>query len=128
MHWLILLIAGLLEICWALGLKFSNGFSEPFWTLFTFALFILSFFLFGIAIKKIPIGTAYAVFTGIGAAGTVLISMFFLNEEGGLLKVIFLSLLVAGIIGLKLTTSEEADEGDTHDLEIVTYEKRVKGS
>ena len=109
MAWIILTIAGLSEIVWAFGLKHSKGFTDPLWSIITILFIILSFFLFAKAMKKIPIGTAYAAFTGIGAAGTAIISMIFLQEEKGLLKVLFLCLLIGGIIGLKVTTNDEAD-------------------
>lgn len=107
MPWLYLVIAGISEIGWAFGLKYSNGFTEPIPTVITIVLILVSFWLFSIAMKSIPIGTAYAVFTGIGAAGTVIFGMLFLNEEGGWLKILFLLLLLGGIIGLKMTSSEE---------------------
>jgi quaternary ammonium compound-resistance protein SugE len=107
MPWFYLVLAGLSEIGWAFGLKYSNGFTEVVPTIITVILIIISFWLFSMAMKTIPIGTAYAVFTGIGAAGTIIIGMIFLNEEGGWLKILFLLLLLGGIIGLKMTTTEE---------------------
>lgn len=110
MPWILLLIAGLSEIVWAFGLKYSKGFTEPIWSIVTILFIFLSFFLFAKAMKSIPIGTAYAVFTGIGAAGTAIISMLFLNEEAGFLKIMFLFLLISGIIGLKVTSVEKKEE------------------
>lgn len=107
MPWFYLLLAGLSEIGWAFGLKYSNGFTVPLPTIITIVLIIISFWLFSSAMKTIPIGTAYAVFTGIGAAGTIIFGMIFLNEEGGWLKIFFLFLLLGGIIGLKMTTTDE---------------------
>ncbi len=110
MAWIYLFLAGLCEIAWALGLKYSKGFTEPVPTTITLILIWVSFVLFSKAMKTIPIGTAYAVFTGIGAFGTVVIGMLFLNEQGGFLKMFFLFVLLAGIIGLKMTTAEADKE------------------
>ncbi|MDZ5474219.1 multidrug efflux SMR transporter [Bacillus sp. 31A1R] len=109
MPWIYLFIAGLSEIGWAFGLKYSKGFTEPVPSVITLVLIIFSFILFSKSLNEIPIGTAYAVFTGIGAAGTVLIGMLFLNEEGGLIKVLLLVLLIGGIIGLKATSKDEVE-------------------
>ncbi|MBC1210240.1 multidrug efflux SMR transporter [Listeria booriae] len=102
MAWLYLVLAGLSEIVWAFGLKEAHGFTRLGWSLLTIAFLIVSFYLFARAMRKIPIGTAYAVFTGIGAAGTAIIGMLFLNESAGLWKIISLAVLLVGIIGLKL--------------------------
>lgn len=104
-----LVLAGISEIGWAFGLKYSKGFTEPIPTIITIVLIMVSFFLFAKAMNSIPIGTAYAVFTGIGAAGTAIIGMVFLNEENGLYKLLFLSLLIGGIIGLKMTSGTESE-------------------
>lgn len=109
MDWFYLFLAGLSEIVWAMGLKYSRGFTEPIPTAITLIIIVVSFMLFSKAMKTIPIGTAYAVFTGIGAAGTMVIGMLFLNEEGGMLKLLFLSVLLSGIIGLKITSSGESE-------------------
>lgn len=108
MAWMYLFIAGLSEIGWAFGLKHSNGFTEPLPSAVTVILIIFSFILFAKAMKTIPIGTAYAVFTGIGAAGTVVVEMIIFHHVGGT-KLFFLGMLIAGIIGLKLTTGDETD-------------------
>ncbi|MBC1232368.1 DMT family transporter [Listeria booriae] len=102
MAWLYLVLAGLSEIVWAFGLKEAHGFTRLGWSLLTIAFLIVSFYLFARAMRKIPIGTAYAVFTGIGAAGTAVIGMLFLNESAGLWKIVSLAVLLVGIIGLKL--------------------------
>jgi quaternary ammonium compound-resistance protein SugE len=111
MPWIYLFAAGLCEIGWAFGLKYSEGFTRPLPAAVTVILIIISFMLFSNAMKSIPIGTAYAVFTGIGAAGTVIVSMLFLGEPGGALKLLFLALLLGGIIGLKMTSKEESEKG-----------------
>jgi len=110
MSWIYLIIAGISEIAWAFGLKYSNGFSNVLPSIFTVLGIIFSFYLFSKAINEIPIGTAYAVFTGIGAAGTVIIGMIFLNESASLLKIVLVITLLSGIIGLKLSTKDEKRE------------------
>ena len=102
MSWFYLILAGLSEIAWAYGLKMTHGFTEIGWSVFTIAFMIVSFGLFAQSMKTIPIGTAYAVFTGIGAAGTALIGIVFLNEGANTLKIVSLVVLISGIIGLKL--------------------------
>ncbi|MFD4707913.1 DMT family transporter [Gottfriedia sp. NPDC058432] len=113
MSWIYLVIAGISEIAWAFGLKYSEGFTNLLPTILTIAGILFSFYLFSKAIRDIPIGTAYAVFTGIGAAGTVIIGMLFLNESASILKVILVITLLSGIIGLKLTSGDKkAEKGD----------------
>lgn len=102
MAWFYLILAGLSEIVWAYGLKMTHGFTHLSWSIITIIFMIVSFYLFAKAMKQIPIGTAYAVFTGIGAAGTAIIGIIFLNEDANILKVGSLLILIAGIIGLKL--------------------------
>ncbi|TQR21471.1 DMT family transporter [Psychrobacillus vulpis] len=110
MAWLYLIVAGLTEIIWAIGLKEAHGFTELLPSIVTIIFLIVSFFLFARAMKTIPIGTAYAIFTGIGAAGTVLVGIFWFNEEVSFGKIIFLCILLFGIIGLKLVDDEEEVE------------------
>ncbi|MCD7937398.1 MAG: multidrug efflux SMR transporter [Tannerellaceae bacterium] len=102
MYWIYLILAGLSEIVWAYGLKLSHGFTEPVWSAITVFFMFISFFLFAKAMKAISIGTAYAVFTGIGAAGTAVVGILFLGEEINILKTLSLFVLIAGITGLKL--------------------------
>lgn len=105
MPWVILVVAGLLEVFWALMLKYSEGFSKPAPTIaFLIGLFI-SMFLLAQALKDLPVGTAYAVWTGIGAAGTAILGMVFFNESRDVMKFVALFMLVGGIIGLRLTSS-----------------------
>ncbi len=102
MAWIILLIAGAFEIGWAIGLKYTDGFTR-FWPSVATAIgMILSFVLLGQALKSIPIGTAYAVWTGIGAVGTALIGMFCFGESREVLRLVCIGLIVAGVVGLKL--------------------------
>ncbi|MBA4536860.1 multidrug efflux SMR transporter [Bacillus aquiflavi] len=107
--WVYLFIAGISEIGWAFGLKFSNGFTRLIPSIITIVLIIVSFWIFSQAMRDISMGTAYAVFTGIGAVGTVLIGILFLNEDGGVLKLFFLTLLFGGIIGLVMSSSDEQE-------------------
>lgn len=105
MAWVILFVAGLLEVVWALMLKQSEGFSKPLPTAVFFVALILSMFLLSQALKTLPVGTAYAVWTGIGAAGTAVLGMLFLGESRDVLKLVSLVMIVGGIIGLRLSTS-----------------------
>lgn len=102
MAWIYLIIAGILEIVWAVGLKYTEGFTKPLASVITVAGMILSFVFLGNAVKTIPIGTGYAIWTGIGAAGTALFGIFFLGESKETARIFCLFLIVAGIIGLKL--------------------------
>ncbi len=105
MAWVILFIAGLFEMAWALLLKQSEGFTRPGPTIgFVISLF-LSMFLLAQALKTLPVGSAYAVWTGIGAAGTAIVGMLWLGESRDILKLVSLVMLVAGIIGLRITSS-----------------------
>jgi quaternary ammonium compound-resistance protein SugE len=104
MAWIYLFIAGLCEIGWAIGLKYSEGFSKLRPSLVTVLLMIVSFILLSAALKTLPVGTAYAVWTGIGAAGTAVMGMLLFGESRDALKIACILLIVAGIIGLKLTS------------------------
>jgi quaternary ammonium compound-resistance protein SugE len=106
MPWVILFIAGLLEMVWAVMLKQSEGFTKPVPTVVFFISLLLSMFLLSQALKSLPVGTAYAVWTGIGAAGTAIIGMLLFGESREVLKLISLVMLIAGIIGLRLTSSD----------------------
>jgi quaternary ammonium compound-resistance protein SugE len=101
MAWIILAVAGLCEIGWAIGLKYTDGFSKPLPTVVTAVLMGLSVWLLSLAMKTIPVGTAYAVWTGIGAVGVAILGMVFLGESRDILRVLCLFLIVAGIVGLK---------------------------
>jgi quaternary ammonium compound-resistance protein SugE len=104
MAWILLLVAGLLEICWAVGLKYTQGFTRPLPTVLTIAAMVVSIALLGLAVRTLPIGTAYAIWTGIGAVGTVITGIVLLNEPASAPRLICLCLIIAGIIGLKLVT------------------------
>lgn len=104
MSWLILIIAGCLEIVWAVGLKYTEGFTRLWPSVVTLSALIGSFILLGLAMKNLPMGTAYAVWVGIGTVGAVLTGIFVLGEPAGLLRIVSLMLIVSGIIGLKLAS------------------------
>ncbi|MEX2263626.1 MAG: quaternary ammonium compound efflux SMR transporter SugE [Bryobacteraceae bacterium] len=101
MAWVILLVAGLLEIGWAVGLKYTHGFTRLAPSVATVLAMIASMGLLGIAVRTLPIGTAYAVWTGIGTVGTVLVGIVLLGESTSPLRLLCLCLIVAGILGLK---------------------------
>ena len=102
MSWLLLLLAGLFEVAWAIGLKYTDGFSRPLPTLLTLSAMAVSVLLLAMAVKQLPLGTAYAVWTGIGAVGTVLMGIWLFNEPATLARVLCLLLIIGGILGLKL--------------------------
>jgi quaternary ammonium compound-resistance protein SugE len=99
--WLIVLIAGLLETGWALGLKYSDGFSKPIPSVLTIVGALASFWLLSIAMKELPVGTAYAVWVGIGAVGTAIMAVFLFGDPVNLWRVVGVLLIIAGIIALK---------------------------
>ena len=105
MSWLILSIAGLLEICWAIGLKYTQGFTKPIPSVLTIIAIIASMYLLAKASENIPIGTAYSVWVGIGATGASILGIFLFNEQASISRMIFLFLLVFSIIGLKVTST-----------------------
>ena len=102
MAWLQLALAGLLEVVWALGLKRTEGFTRLWPSVFTLVAMGLSFFLLARAVRTLPIGTAYAVWVGIGAVGTAVVAMLFMGESRSLLRLGSILLIVAGVIGLRL--------------------------
>ncbi len=106
MAWMSLLLAGLFEIVWALGLKFTDGFTRLWPTLGTLAAMVLSIVLLEYAVRTLPLGTAYAVWVGIGAAGTAVLGMILFGESREPLRILCLALIVAGVIGLKFVTNE----------------------
>jgi quaternary ammonium compound-resistance protein SugE len=101
--WIVLVVAGLFEIGWAIGLKYTEGFSRPWPTVATVAAMVASIVLLGWAVRSLPVGTAYAVWTGIGAAGTVLLGIVLFQEPATALRLACVGLIVAGILGLKLS-------------------------
>jgi quaternary ammonium compound-resistance protein SugE len=103
MPWIWIIIASLFEISWAVGLKYSQGFTQLKATIFTIITMILSYVFLSLGVKNLPIGTAYAVWTGIGAVGTALYGIMYFDEPKDLLRIFFIFLIVVGIIGLRLT-------------------------
>lgn len=104
MAWLILFIAGLCEIGWAVGLKYTEGFARPGPTVLTVGAMVVSIVLLGIALKSLPVGTGYAVWTGIGAVGTAILGIILFGESMAPMRLASIALIVAGIVGLKLAT------------------------
>jgi quaternary ammonium compound-resistance protein SugE len=104
MAWLYLAVAGLFEIAWAIGLKYTDGFTRLWPSLWTVAAMILSLGFLGLALKTLPVGTAYAVWTGIGAIGTVLFGIYLFAEPATATRLACIGLILAGIVGLKVVT------------------------
>lgn len=103
MSWFILFVAGLLEIGWAIGLKYTEGFTRLWPTVGTVISLVASFVLLGIAMRSLPVGTAYAVWVGIGAVGTAILGIILFGDSADLPRILSLGLICAGIVGLKLT-------------------------
>jgi quaternary ammonium compound-resistance protein SugE len=104
MAWPLLVVAGLCEIGWAVGLKYTHGFTRPLPTVAVVGAMLLSVWLLAIALRTIPVGTGYAVWTGIGAVGTAILGIALFGESRELLRILCILLIVAGIVGLKLVT------------------------
>ncbi len=104
MPWLILLLAGLFEIGWAIGLKYTVGFTRFWPSVGTAAAMVISVVLLGMAMKSLPVGTAYAVWVGVGAVGTVILGIVLLGEPANLGRILSVALIIAGIVSLKLST------------------------
>ncbi|ARS37532.1 DMT family transporter [Pontibacter actiniarum] len=106
--WVYLVLAGICEIGWAFGLKYSEGFTKLGVSAVTVVVMILSFVLLSQAMKTLPLGTAYAIWTGIGAAGTAILGIVFLNEPRDLIRIFCILLIVAGVVGLKVFSGSES--------------------
>ncbi len=104
MAWLILIAAGLFEVGWAVGLKYTEGFTRLWPTLWTVGAMALSLGLLGLALRSLPLGTAYAVWTGVGTLGTAMLGIWLFGEPAGLLRLLCIGLILAGIVGLKLVS------------------------
>jgi quaternary ammonium compound-resistance protein SugE len=104
MNWLILVLAGLFEIVWAIGLKYTDGFTKLWPTVGTVTAMVISVGLLGLAMKSLPVGTAYAIWVGVGAVGTAILGIVLFNESANWGRLISLLLIIIGIIGLKLAT------------------------
>ncbi|MDI1313384.1 quaternary ammonium compound efflux SMR transporter SugE [Prosthecobacter sp.] len=107
MPWFHLIIAGLLEIAWAVGLKQTAGWTRLWPSVITVALMIASFFFLSLSLRTLPIGTAYAIWTGIGAVGTALIGLYIFDEPRTVARLVCILLIVAGVVGLKLASSSQ---------------------
>ena len=105
MNWIILIVAGLFEVGWAIGLKYTEGFTRLWPTLWTIMAMIISLGLLGIAMKELPVGTAYSIWVGVGAVGTVILGILLLGESASVSRIISVVLIIAGIIGLKISTA-----------------------
>jgi quaternary ammonium compound-resistance protein SugE len=103
MSWIILFFAGLFEVGWAVGLKYTEGFSRPLPTTLTVAAMAVSLGLLGLAMKELPLGTAYAIWTGVGAVGTVIAGVILFGESMALVRLLSVALIISGLIGLKLS-------------------------
>ncbi len=104
-NWVILIIAGLFEIFWAIGLKYTDGFTKLTPSILTILSMLVSIWLLSISLKTLPLGTAYAVWVGIGTVGTVIAGIILFNDSVNLLRIISILFIILGIIGLKITTS-----------------------
>jgi quaternary ammonium compound-resistance protein SugE len=104
MAWLYLVVAGLMEVGWAVGLKYTEGFTRPWPTIGTIAAMVISIVLLGLALRSLPVGTAYAIWTGIGAVGVALLGIMLFGESASAARLVSIGLIVAGIVGLKLVT------------------------
>jgi quaternary ammonium compound-resistance protein SugE len=104
MHWILLVIAGLFEVGWAIGLKYTEGFTRLWPSVWTAGAMVASLVLLGFALRSVPVGTGYAVWTGIGAAGTAILGIVLFAEPATAARLGCIALIVAGIVGLKLVT------------------------
>ncbi len=101
--WALLVLAGLFEVGWAIGLKYTAGFTRPWPTIATVAAMVISMGLLGVVARQLPIGTAYAVWTGIGAVGTAALGIWLFGESATVLRLVCLTLIIAGVVGLKFS-------------------------
>ena len=104
MKWVVLVFAGLFEIGWAVGLKYTHGFTRLWASIATISAMVISLGLLGLAMKSLPLGTAYAVWVGVGMVGTAIVGIYLFDEPASALRVISLVLIVAGVVGLKIAT------------------------
>ena len=103
MSWIILFFAGLFEVGWAVGLKYTDGVSRPLPTALTVGAMVISLGLLGLAMKELPLGTAYAIWTGVGAVGTVIAGIILFGESMALFRLASVALIIAGLVGLKIS-------------------------
>ncbi|MFQ6576565.1 quaternary ammonium compound efflux SMR transporter SugE [Pseudomonas sp. UM16] len=105
MSWIILFFAGLFEVGWAVGLKYTDGFTRPLPTVLTIGAMVISLGLLGLAMKELPLGTAYAIWTGVGAVGTVIAGIILFGESMALVRLASVALIITGLVGLKVSAS-----------------------
>ena len=105
MSWVTLIIAGIFEIFWAIGLKYTDGFTKLIPSLFTIVAMLVSFWLLSLSLKTLPLGTAYAVWVGIGTIGTVIAGIMLFGDSINIIRIISIAFIILGIIGLKITTA-----------------------
>ena len=105
MSWVTLIIAGIFEIFWAIGLKYTDGFTKLIPSLFTIVAMLVSFWLLSLSLKTLPLGTAYAVWVGIGTIGTVIAGIMLFGDSINIIRIISIAFIILGIIGLKITTT-----------------------
>lgn len=105
MNWIVLIVAGLFEVGWAIGLKYTDGFARLWPTVWTIAAMIISLGLLGIALKTLPVGTAYSIWVGVGTVGTVILGIVLLGESVSVIRMISVLLIIAGILGLKFSAA-----------------------
>lgn len=105
MAWFVLFVAGLFEVGWAVGLKYTEGFTRPLPTVLTVGAMVISLGLLGVALKTLPLGTAYAIWTGVGTLGTALLGIVLFGESAEAMRLACIGLIVAGIVGLKLVST-----------------------
>ena len=111
MAWVVLFVAGLFEIGWAVGLKYTDGFTRPWPVIGTVGALIISVALLGVAVRSLPLGTAYAVWTGIGTVGTAVLGIYLFREPATAVRLFCIALIVAGIVGLKLSAASTIQAG-----------------
>ncbi|MBL8524378.1 MAG: quaternary ammonium compound efflux SMR transporter SugE [Betaproteobacteria bacterium] len=108
MAWVLLILAGAFEIVWAVGLKYTDGFTKPLASTVTIAGMVISVWLLSLALKTIPLGTGYAIWTGIGAVGTAVAGMILFGESRAVIRLVCIAMIVAGIVGLKIFSDASA--------------------
>ncbi|MET0625745.1 MAG: quaternary ammonium compound efflux SMR transporter SugE [Pyrinomonadaceae bacterium] len=106
MAWLYLFVAGLMEVAWAVGLKYTEGFTRLWPSVWTAVALVLSMLLLAAAVRTLPLGTAYAIWTGIGAVGTAALGVVLFGEQATAARIVCIALIVAGLVGLKLTSAD----------------------
>lgn len=119
MAWILLIIAGLFETVWVVSLKYSEGFTKLWPSVITIVAMAISIYLLAISMKSLPLGTAYAVWTSIGAIGAVIFGVVFFGESRDLLKIVFIAMIIGGIVGLKVISSKESKSAETEQSQSV---------